>query len=237
MSDFPKAILIDLDDTIIDDTGCVEACWADACVQAATRLDGLESRALRDAIREQADWFWSDPTRHRDGRLGLRAATRQIVERAFRHIGRIDIALAHATSDHYRALRDERMCLIPSALGALDTLRAAGVRLGLMTNGTGSTQRDKIKRFGLAPYFQHMVIEGEFGVGKPDRRVFETLLRELNVGPAGAWAIGDNLEFDVLAPMRLGLHGIWVDAAGKGCDGRPDQPDRIVSALSDLVAR
>lgn len=147
-----------------------------------------------------------------------------------------DAELAHATSDLYRDLRDERMWLLPGALQMLDLLRAAGVSLGLMTNGAGPAQRAKLERFGLAPYFEHIVIEGEFGIGKPDNRVYETLLRALQVAPADAWAIGDNLEFDVLAPMQLGVYGIWVDASGGGCDGRPDQPDRIVAALSDIAA-
>ena len=80
-----------------------------------------------------------------------------------------------------------------------------------------------------------VVIEGEFGAGKPDRRVFEALLSALDSAPEDAWTIGDNLEFDVLAPMQLGLHGIWVDRRNAGLDGRPGRPHRIVSAFTEIV--
>ena len=48
---------------------------------------------------------------------------------------------------------------------------------------------------------------------------------------------GDNLEWDVAAPMRLGIHGIWVDGAGAGVPANaPVRPGRIIHALPDLLA-
>lgn len=233
MATFPRAILIDLDDTILDDSGCVDACWADACAECAAPDLGYPE--LRAAIREYADWWWSEAERHRRGRLDLREATRQIVTEVFRRGGFGDESAACAIANRYRDLREERATPFPGAIDALGHLRSVGVRLGMMTNGAGTAQRDKIERFKLAQYFDHIVIEGEFGVGKPDRRVYDTLLRELSVDAADTWAIGDNLEFDVFGPMQLGIHGIWVDHKGRGCDDRPQRPDRIVTALADLV--
>lgn len=233
MTPLPKALLVDLDDTILDDSGCVDTCWADACAEAGAPDLGYPT--LRQAIREYADWWWSAVDRNARGRLELRAATREIVVEVFRRGSFGDETVAVAIANRYRDLREERATPFPGAIEALDYLRSAGVRLGMMTNGAAAPQRDKIERFKLAPYFQHIVIEGEFGAGKPDRRVYETLLRELGADPGDTWAIGDNLEFDVIAPMKLGIHGIWVDVRGRGCDGRPDKPDRIVAALADLV--
>jgi putative hydrolase of the HAD superfamily len=104
-----------------------------------------------------------------------------------------------------------------------------------MTNGAGPAQRAKIERFGLARYFEAVLIEGEFGAGKPDPAVYRTLLAELDADAANTWAIGDNLLFDVLAPMEMGVFGVWVDGAGAGrADG--GQPDRIIRALPYLFA-
>jgi putative hydrolase of the HAD superfamily len=110
------------------------------------------------------------------------------------------------------------------------------VQLGLMTNGGGPAQRAKIDRFGLAPYFEHIVIEGEFGCGKPDPRVFESLLRALRVEPHEGWAVGDNIEVDVYGAMDVGIHGIWVDASGRGLPaGVTRRPNRVIASLSELV--
>lgn len=235
MRAFPRAILIDLDDTLLDDSSNVDACWTGACAAAGPRLPGAGLRRLRAAIDRQSSWFWSDPKRHRAGRLDLRRTTRAILEQAFAGLGIDDIDLAHEIAETYRDLREERSALFPGAEEALDRLRAEGVRLGMMTNGAAAPQRAKIERFGLGRYFDHIVIEGEFGAGKPDRRVFETLLSALGVAPQDAWAVGDNLEFDVLAPMQLGLHGIWVDVRNAGLDGRPDRPHRVVRAFTEIV--
>jgi putative hydrolase of the HAD superfamily len=228
-------MLIDLDDTLLDDSGNVDACWTDACATAVPRLPGVDLRVLRAAIERQSSWFWSDPERHRTGRLDLRRTTRTILDDVFAGLGIDDTGLAHEIAETYRDLREERSALFPGAAHALGRLRAEGVRLGMMTNGAAAPQLAKIQRFGLARYFDHIVIEGEFGAGKPDRRVFQTLLSALDVTPQDAWAVGDNLEFDVLAPMKLGLHGIWVDVRSAGLDGRPDRPHRVVGAFTEIV--
>ena len=235
MAAFPRAILIDLDDTLLDDSSNVDACWTDVLAAAESRLSGVDLRRLRAAIDKQNSWFWSDPKRHRIGRLDLRRNTRAILEQVFAKLGIDDADLAREIAETYRDLRDERSTLFPGATDALGRLRAEGVRLGMMTNGAAAAQRAKIERFGLAAYFDHIVIEGEFGAGKPDRRVFDALLSALGAAPEDTWAVGDNLDFDVLAPMQLGLHGIWVDRRNAGLDGRPVRAHRIVSAFTEIV--
>ena len=54
------------------------------------------------------------------------------------------------------------------------------------------------------------------GVGKPEEVVYRYALSKLRVKAEEAWMVGDNLEWDVLAPQRLGLRGVWVDGPGPG---------------------
>src|SRR5207244_337012 len=96
--------------------------------------------------------------------------------------------------------------------------------------------RLKIERFGLAPFFDCIVIEGEFGVGKPDERVYHHALDQLGALPAEVWMVGDNLEWDVAAPQRLGISSVWVDFANAGLPpGSRVQPEYIIRALSELL--
>jgi putative hydrolase of the HAD superfamily len=237
VNDLPAGILIDLDDTILDDSGCVEACWADACTEAARRVPGLDTVALQREIASYANWWWSDAERTRVGRLDLQAATRKIVTETMRRMGVADAKIAADVAILYRALRDQRSRLFDGTIETLTELRARGVRLGLMTNGGGPAQRAKIERFQLAHHFEHIVIEGEFGVGKPDPRVFTSLLKALRVEPGDAWAVGDNIEVDVFGAMDAGIFGIWVDASGRGLPvGATRQPDRIITTLRELAA-
>ena len=98
----------------------------------------------------------------------------------------------------------------------LEALRARGVPLAMVTNGDASHQRRKIDRHDLERFFDVIVVEGEMGVGKPEEVVYRYALSKLGVKAEEAWMVGDNLEWDVLAPQRLGLRGVWVDAPGQG---------------------
>jgi putative hydrolase of the HAD superfamily len=119
---------------------------------------------------------------------------------------------------------------------ALRWLRESGCQLALLTNGAGSAQRDKIARFQLEPLFDLILVEGELGFGKPDERIYRMALTALAVAPRDTWMIGDNLEWDVAQPQRLGVIGIWVDTAGIGLpDSCEVRPDLVVRGLGELV--
>jgi putative hydrolase of the HAD superfamily len=129
--------------------------------------------------------------------------------------------LAWEIADGYRDLRKQRLCLVPRAIETLDYFYSRGVSLGMATNGGATAQRAKIERFGLAPYFERIIVEGEFGVGKPHREVYEALFAALAADPSKTWSVGDHLEWDVGAPQSHGAHGIWVDWPAPACRMTP----------------
>ena len=139
-------------------------------------------------------------------------------------------------ADRYTALRDEEMRLYPDAWDTLDALRHRGVALALVTNGAAETQRPKIERFDLERRFDHIQIEGEHGFGKPEERAYRHALQRLQVAPHETWMVGDNLEWEVAAPQRLGIHAIWYDGESRGLPATTDvRPDRIIRALAELL--
>ena len=92
-------------------------------------------------------------------------------------------------------------------------------------------------RFELADLFDVILVEGELGFGKPDERVYKRALTALGVKPADAWMVGDNLEWDVAAPQKLGMSGVWIDARGRGLPVQSAaKPDYIVRSLAELRA-
>jgi putative hydrolase of the HAD superfamily len=231
----PRAVLLDLDDTILNDSRNIDDCWEIACASCREEQAGIDALTLSGTISQVRDWYWSDPARHRVGRLDLFAARREIVRLSLLELGVENLALAGRVAADYGALREERMEPFPGAIDTVKWLRASGCRLALLTNGGSDGQRKKIARFDLADHFDLILIEGEIGFGKPDPRVFETARRELAVDARDAWMVGDNLEWDVQQPQRMGMVGIWVDAGGRGVPATSGvRPHRIVRTLSDL---
>ena len=135
----------------------------------------------------------------------------------------------------FRELRIESVRAYPGALDALAELKARGVKLALITNGSTRVQRAKIRRMELEQYFDHVQVEEEFGAGKPDPSVYLHALERLGADAANTWMVGDNLEWEVAAPQRLGITGIWIDAAGNGLPDDTDvAPDRIIRSITEL---
>lgn len=232
---YPRALLLDLDDTILDDSSLVHACWRDACAAHGDRLAPFTETAVVDAIRKTSKWFWDDPDRHREGRLQLEGARREVVRLALVDLGIDDQHLARCIGDAYSQLRDAGTAPLPESIDTVRWLRDSGRRLALLTNGAGVAQRKKIARFGLEHLFDAILVEGELGFGKPDERVYRRALDTLDVKPAEAWMVGDNLEWDVAAPQKLGMSGVWIDVRGRGLPADSAvKPDYIISSLAEL---
>ena len=229
-----KALLLDLDDTLLDYSGDADDSWAAACRAGCTPRQHDAARLI-EALGPTRRWFWDDPERHRTERVDMPQAWLNIITHAMERIGLRDPVLARSIAEDYEARRRERMCLFPDALECLERYRRRGVGLALVTNGDARQQRYKIERWDLAKYFDAMVIEGEFGVGKPDASVYRHVLAKLGVAPTDAYMVGDNLEFDVDGPQRLGVRGLWLDRRGEGLpEGTPIRPWRIIRALTEL---
>ena len=235
------AMLFDMDDTILDDSGNVQRCWTAACERYAPMLDTVETvttEQLRRAIQDYANWYWSDTERHRVGRLDLAQARRQIVTMAVQQLGLSAPVVAQELADFYTSERTTFIQPFPGALDVLQSLKDLGIRMALITNGNEVMQRHKIERFGLDRYFDCILIEGAFGVGKPNERVYRHVLLQLNASPSEASMVGDNLEWDVAAPQRLGIFGIWNDYARTGLPSATAiLPDRIIHTITELVPK
>jgi len=206
-----EALLLDLDDTILDNRAGLDTALRGFSQWLAGRLGDAPPAVVQAQLRASSEWFWSDDERHRWGRLDMPGSRRAFLTHAIEAIDRPAPGLVIEATDRYCALREA--CLVPfdGALDALAQLRERAPALGLVTNGAAAAQRAKIDRFDLAHFFDVIVVEGEAGFGKPDRRVFERALTAVGVAPSRALMAGDNYQCDVLGSLGAGLHAVWID--------------------------
>ena len=229
-------VLFDLDDTLVAFDAVTNQSWKQVCLEYTTSKPGLNPEALFTAIRKISDWYWSDPERHRIGRNNMAPARRSIVREAFLTMD-LPEADADAVAEGYSTVRLENMYLLPGAQSTLDHLLSRGYRLGLLTNGDGETQRYKIERFGLAKYFERILIEGEIGFGKPDARIYWLALSALGLKPEQTYMVGDNLSWDVEAPQQMGIKAIWIDRKKTGLPvGSTAAPHRVIRDISEVLS-
>lgn len=230
----PKALLIDLDDTLICFDGVSDQSWKEACEESAGGIAPVD--LLVEEINRYAGWYWSDPERHRVGRNDLEATRRLVVRGALKNLNLGDDRLGDRIGDCYSRIRDEKLYIFPGVHQALDELKSRGMPLCLVTNGEAHVQRDKIERFSLEHHFDGILIEGELGYGKPDKRVFEQALAIVGAEAEESWVIGDNLEWEIAAPQQLGFTCVWVDKRGNGLPPWSEvRPDAIVDRFTEVL--
>jgi putative hydrolase of the HAD superfamily len=239
MTHLPRAMLIDLDDTILSAYGRPDIAWNNIAAEFASELAPLSPQQVAAAIGHSGRQFWA--TAEAEWRLKLAEARREVVRHGFSALaaaghGLLAADLAIRLADRFTAYREEQMFVYPGAHDAIDALKALGVKLALVTNGAAGIQRAKVERFALTHRFDHIQIEGEHGFGKPDERAYRHAMQALGVTAPETWMIGDNLEWEVEVPQRLGIYAIWMDAHGEGLPpGSTVKPDRIIRSLSELL--
>jgi putative hydrolase of the HAD superfamily len=233
----PKAIFFDLDDTLISSSGDRQAVWAETFEPHAHRMPGCTQEELVKALEAELRWFWSDPVRHREGRLDMNRTRARVLAGVLGRFGIEDAALVADLAETFRINRERRTYLFDDAHHVLDTLMASGLQLCLITNGEAQVQRAKVSRFDLGHRFHHIQIEGEHAFGKPEPQAYAHALDRLGCRHGDAWIIGDNLEWEVAVPQKLGFaQSIWFDTFGRGLPKKTEiRPDRILTRLRDLL--
>lgn len=238
MRSLPDFLFLDLDDTILDYTAPGERCWESLCTSFAPRLDNISPDQLLTAIKQSGKWFWSDLERHRTWRLDLKRARRLVLARAFSQLQVDNLKVSEELADSFTTLREELVQPFPGSVETLRKLQGQGIRMGLITNGNAEFQRPKIRRFALEQYFDFILIESEFGIGKPDPRVFRYGLERFGVSPAQVWMIGDDLEFDMRPAQELGMDTVWVNHAKIDLPtARPIKPTQMIRSLVELIEK
>jgi FMN hydrolase / 5-amino-6-(5-phospho-D-ribitylamino)uracil phosphatase len=117
----------------------------------------------------------------------------------------------------------ENFELFEDALPVLDELRAAKLRIGLVSNGI----RD------LTEFVAHHRLDVDAAVGsrahgrvKPHPTIFQAALELLGASPEESVMVGDSLEEDVHGAQALGMRAILID--------RDDRHPDIEERLTDL---
>lgn len=123
---------------------------------------------------------------------------------------------------------------MPHAYEVLDYLKNK-YRLAVVSNGTKSSQHQKMANFGFQPYFETMVLSDDVGFPKPDKRIFEKTLEIMQVSAAEAIMIGDDFDADIVGAQRAGIRQIWFNPFHVELADGKDAPDYTIADLNELV--
>jgi len=238
----PELILFDLDDTLMAFDLVTDKAWDMAADKFINENNlKIDKSFLLEKINETKKWYWGDPERHKIGRKNLVNARREVVKLALKHIIDIgDSALLCNTklerfADNYTQIHETLWYLFEGAEETLQKIKEKNIKLGIVSNGTSEGQRGKLKRFDIEKYFDYFYIEGELGFGKPDARVFEYMLQETKIDSKKIIMIGDNPDWDIEPPQKLGIFSILFNSRGLNLSKNTIKPDGIIYKICDII--
>lgn len=233
----PEAIFFDLDDTLTSYDSIIRPAWTMCCNEFVLKhAMPFSSRELYQSIEEVKEWYWADPIRHKVGRENLKEARREVVRYALEQFHITEESLVCELADQYTEKHNSMIELLPKAKEALLMLHNKGIRMAVITNGPAVVQREKLARFGLTDYFEHIFTDTEVGFSKPDIRMYQHALQTMELRPEQVYMVGDNLEWDVMGAKEAGIFAVWNDNRGQGLKSEEEVvPDMIVNSIYDLA--
>jgi putative hydrolase of the HAD superfamily len=227
-----RLILFDLDDTL--------------CDYAKARALRLRLAFSLDLSPEGMDDPATNPKRDLDrmirDSIAMHPHGADHFPELFRRHGVDDAAIAARAMAWYRENRFHGLALFADALATIEFLRwgetLAGDRfrrpIGLVTNGPAETQRRKIDLLGLSEVVDFAVVSGEFGVEKPDPRIFAEALRLGEESAEETVFVGDSAEYDIAGARAAGIRSVWVNRTGHPWTLGAARPDVEVADLAGV---
>jgi putative hydrolase of the HAD superfamily len=226
------AVLFDLDDTLHDDTLAYRSAAQHVARDVAAERE-VDAETLLAAYIGLAESFWKNLSSAQFGKplAGVRAT---MWAGALGAVGLADDALAQRCSSAYNGYRKGYLQLWPGALELLQNLRAAGHKLGLITNGFAETHREKIALLKLEDAFDEIFIADEIGLLKPDPRLFTLACERLGIAPGASAMVGDRYERDIRGAHALGMFTVWVNVRDERVPSGGPVPHATVKAIAEV---
>lgn len=99
--------------------------------------------------------------------------------------------------------------LFPGVYEVLEKLKANGLKIGIVTNGSKDFQNNKIDFTGIRKYMDTILISDEVGFRKPEKKIFNLSLELMHLKNNEVCFVGDNPHNDILGARDCGIAGIW----------------------------
>ncbi|MGI2327939.1 HAD family hydrolase [Planococcus sp. YIM B11945] len=234
-----KAIFFDLDDTLIWDKKSIETAFFKTC-QWAEQASGADCSQLEEAVRKEAsrlyasyetfaftkkiginpfEGLWGtfdDEGEDFQKMKGLMPLYRKEAwTLGLRQVGIDNPALGEQLADFFIEARKSSPILYEETFQVLEKLKAR-YRLLLLTNGSPQLQQTKLDITPeISPHFDHIVISGAFGKGKPDPAIFQHALSKSGLSAEEVLMVGDNLLTDIIGAQQAGIRSVWVNREHK----------------------
>ncbi|MGI2293250.1 HAD family hydrolase [Paenibacillus sp. GXUN7292] len=234
-----QAVLFDLDDTLLWDDRSIKEAFQATCETAAAAT-GVDAEELEQAVKKEAralyesyetysfttmiginpfEGLWGnftagDQPEFRKMEAIVPQYRKDAWTNGLKALGIDNAALGAELAEQFPAERRSRPIVYEETYRVLEQLKK-DYKLLLLTNGSPDLQMEKLAGVPqLAPYFDHIVISGQFGQGKPRAAIFEYAMNKLGIAAEEGVMVGDKLTTDILGANTVGMDSVWINRHG-----------------------
>lgn len=202
------ALLLDVDDTLIDTKAAMVAAGAASVAQLWPEAGAEISHAAGVHFHRDPGGFFA---RFTTGELSFEHMRQAHITNLLEtfSLRAIDEVAQHFEGTYGPAFF-ANVRLFDDVLPFVDAISTAGIRTGLLTNSSSGYTQEKLEFTGLEGVFAVVATRDTLGFGKPDPRVFHHACELLGVPPNETAYVGDEIEIDAIAAKDAGLCAVWL---------------------------
>lgn len=207
-----KAVLFDLDDTIIDHKNSSQK-GLEQLRERVSVFNMLPRHEFEEVYQTLLEHFHQYVL---SGEYTIEQARYERFKALFKHVN-------YEATNHeieevkalYGATYRQEERLIPGIMDLIQAIRDKGLQIGVVTNNTSEQQYAKLQRHNLESMFDAIVISEEVGIAKPDPQIFEFALNKLHRQVHDVVMLGDSWDSDVVGATSIGMKAVWLNRYNK----------------------
>ena len=217
-----KAVLFDLDETVLDRSKTLE-------IYLAWESNEYLSLPPEDSEKYTQRFIELDDNGH---------ARKEEVHTALIKEFRIDQFTAAELTQTYNEVLGRFAVEKRHITESISALKSQGIKIGLVSNGQSPFQEEKLESLGLTESFDTILVSEAVGFRKPDIKIFELACKNLDVVPAECIFVGDNPVADIEGANNAGMFSVFVPTrrypgcaiANHVCRDMRDLPSVVIEA-------
>jgi putative hydrolase of the HAD superfamily len=132
-----------------------------------------------------------------------------------------------------RGVSRRQLTLYPHVREVLDVLRDR-YPLAIVTDAQSAYARSELHKVGLLGYFDPIVVSGDHGHRKPDRRLFQLALDGMAVAAGNALYVGNDMYRDIYGAREAGLTTVMFNSGQGEKSYRDCTPDYTITDFREL---
>lgn len=145
-----------------------------------------------------------------------------------------DAPPAEELAEHYDNTFGDHNVIFDNSIPLLKELKSRGYITGVITNGPSYLQNHKLETSGLKPYLDIIIVSGDYGVHKPNPKLFSLTAKKLGLKEEECVYVGDHPVNDIEGAMSAGMKAVRMNFGWfKGVDLRKDVP--VIEDIIDVL--